>query len=134
MARILGIDYGRKRVGLAVSDDLEWSARPLRILGNTPNLLSKLEDICTEYNIKKIVLGMPHSEKYKDAENAVNHFALDLKGHMDIEVVFQDETNSSIYARTYLRTTGMSPQKIKEKLDMYAAQKILEDYLKRKDQ
>ncbi len=132
MPRTLAIDFGSKRVGLAISDDLELTARPLRVIANNEKLMEKLEDICTEYNVKKIVLGLPTSQWHQDAENAIRRFAERLRQNLPLELIFQDEHESSVYARTVLRLKGWDPGRIKDSVDMYAAQKILEDYLNKK--
>lgn len=130
MGRLLGIDYGSKRVGLAVTDELQMLASPLEVLQNDASLFSKLKKIHELYRFEKVVLGYPYSEKYQEAVLAVEAFSTALKKELGLEVVFQNEEFTSVYAESFLKSTGMKQKKIKSNLDKFAAQKILQDYLK----
>lgn len=129
MGRILGIDYGSKRVGLAVTDDLRIIASPLIVLQNDDRLLLNLAQICEEYGVDQIVLGLPLSDKYHEAENAVRAFSEKLGEAVLIPIEFQDETLSSVYSENLMRMVGAKKKKKDNELDKYAAQKILSDYL-----
>lgn len=132
MSRILGIDYGLKRVGLAVTDDLRIISSPLDVLINDGYLLEKLKGLCEEYDVGLIVLGLPLSDKYKEAENMVREFAARLSKTVTVPIEFQDETLSTKKAGYRLDYTGISSKKKKKNLDKYAAQGILEDYLRKR--
>ena len=138
MGRILAIDVGEKRVGLAVSDDLRMVASPLEVYQKDGEIFAKLEKLCREYKVTGIVLGLPVSKKHPEAETMVMKFVDDLKTtftvKMDIELYFQDESFSSIYAETWMKNQGYKHGKIRKDSDKYAALKILEDYLTRDEQ
>ena len=135
MGRILAIDVGEKRVGLAVTDDLQIIASPLDVLPNNPELFTKLKNICIEYKVAKLVIGMPYSKKHKEASAMAESFTENIKQEfadgMGLEIDFQDERNSSVYAETWMKTEGYSYKRIRESSDKYAALKILEDYITR---
>ncbi len=130
MDRILGIDYGRKRIGLAVTDELHIIASPLTVILNDSSVFQKIKNICREYKIGKIVLGFPFSEKYKEAVQEVVEFSKKLRQEVELEIDFQNEEYSTIQSEYFLKSLGLNSKKIKENVDKYAAQKILEDYLK----
>jgi putative Holliday junction resolvase len=135
MGRILAIDVGEKRIGLAVTDDLQIIASPLDVFPNNSELFTRLENICIEYGVSKLVIGMPLSKKHKEAFVMTEKFTEGIKqafaDGMGLEIDFQDERYSSIYAETWMKTEGYSRKRIRESSDKYAALKILEDYITR---
>lgn len=135
MSRILGIDYGAKRVGLAVTDELQILSTPLDVFPNNPQLFDSLLKLCREYRIGGIVVGYPYSETYQEAVRSVEQFAQKLRLFLDknslpIPIEFSNEEFSSFFAEHTLKTMKIKDKKIKTTIDKYAAQKILEDYLK----
>lgn len=130
MGRLLGIDYGKKRVGLAITDEIQMLSSPFAVYMNDDSLFDKLFKLQSEYCFEKAVVGYPYSETYQEASEAVKRFAEKLHEKLKIGVVFQNEEFSSVYADSFLKSTGANRKKIKESIDKYAAQKILEDYLK----
>lgn len=129
MSRILGIDYGLKRVGLAITDDLHIISSPLDVYINDIHLMKRLKSLCKEYSVELIIIGLPLSEKYKEAEKMVREFAVRLQNELELPIEFQDETFSTRKAQYRQDFTGMKAKKQKNQLDKYAAQGILEDYL-----
>ena len=131
--RILGIDYGDARVGVAVSDLLGLTAQGVRTLKNrsVKQLLAELKGILDEYNPEKIVIGLPKnmdgSEGFR--ADATYKFADDLKTIYEGEIIFHDERLSSLGAKRYLSETNTFGKKRKNVLDTVAACIILEGYL-----
>lgn len=131
--RILGIDYGDARVGVAVSDILGFMAQGVRTIKNRGinNLLNELKEILDEYKPEKIVIGLPKnmdgSEGFR--VEATHEFADALKKIYEGEIVFWDERLSSLGAKRYLNETNTRGKKRKEVLDTVAACIILEGYL-----
>lgn len=131
--RILGIDYGDARVGVAVSDLLGMTAQGVKTIKNTgiKRLLSELSEVLSEYKPEKIVIGLPKnmdgSEGFR--AEATYKFAEKLKTVYDGEIVFWDERLSSLGAKRYLNETNTRGQKRKNVLDTVAACIILEGYL-----
>ena len=125
--RILGIDYGDARVGIAVSDLLGFMAQGVRTIKNrgTEKLLTELKEILDEYKPEKIV--MDGSEGFR--VDATHEFADALKTIYDGEIVFWDERLSSVGAARFLNETNTRGKKRKDVLDTVAACIILDGYL-----
>jgi putative Holliday junction resolvase len=130
MPRILGLDYGKKRIGLAISDELQIVSSPLTVLHNNSSFIAELKKICGSYNVAKIVIGYPYSKKYRQAACEVMEFSEKIKVNTDIEIDFQNEEYSTVFSLSLLKSMGFNEKKIKASLDKFAAQKILEDYIK----
>ena len=135
--RILGLDYGDKTVGVAVSDPFGWTAQGLEVIKrNSENeykqSLGRIANIMSEYGVDKIVLGYPlnldgsvserckKTETYK--EKLGNRFP-------KIEIVLWDERLSTVAAANYLMAAGLNNQKRKGIIDKMAAVYILQGYL-----
>ena len=115
--RILGIDYGDARVGIAVSDLLGFMAQGVRTIKNrgTEKLLTELKEILDEYKPEKIVIGLPKnmdgSEGFR--VDATHEFADALKTIYDGEIIFWDERLSSVGAARFLNETNTRGKKRK---------------------
>ena len=131
--RILGIDYGDARVGVAVTDIMGFMANGVKTIKNKgmKSLLSELEAVLKEYNPEKIVVGLPKnmdgSEGFR--VEATKEFVENLKSIYAGEIIFQDERLTSMEAKRYLSETNTFGKKRKEVLDTVAAVLILENYL-----
>lgn len=124
--RILGLDIGDKRIGVAISDELEIISTPLEIFNNDKKVKEKLQKLINEYKIKKIVVGIPYTLKGEvgiQAKKVIN-FVEDIVMSAGIEVDCIDE-----------RYTTKIPLKLLEKnskskiIDKFSASIILKDYL-----
>jgi putative Holliday junction resolvase len=132
--RILAIDYGEKRIGIAITDPLKMFSIPLTTLNNNSNLWIDFEKIFNQYNIQKIVIGYPVNEdgsKTKLTEE-IEKFSRKLKSMFKKEINFIDERYSSSIAWEHIREGVTSKKKRRNKalIDMNAAAVILEDFLK----
>lgn len=131
--RILGIDYGDARVGVAVSDPLGFMANGVKTIKNTGKkaLINELVPILNEYKPEKIVIGLPKnmdgSEGFR--VEATHKFAELLKTVYDGEIIYQDERLSTVGATRFLDATETRGKKRKAVLDTVAACLILEQYL-----
>ena len=131
--KILGIDYGDVRVGLAVSDVTEFLASGIgnvKIKGMNDALQQVLEKI-KETGCEKIVLGLPLNMNGSAGEKAekVKVFASKLEEASGLEVVLVDERRTTIMAHNFMNSTGTSGKKRKESVDTLSAQIILQTYL-----
>jgi len=142
--RYLGIDYGSKRVGVAVSDEAGKFALPLAVLPNDKKLLSEIKKIIAEKKIEAVVLG--ESKNFKSKDNAI------MKGAREFKVALEKETGLSVFlepefmtsaeadrmkppASGQNRKTGVRlrrPKVTNEMLDASAAAIILQSYLDRR--
>jgi putative pre-16S rRNA nuclease len=129
----LALDVGEKRIGVAVSDETETLASP-RTTIRRQSIASALEAIArlvAESGAEVVVVGLPVSfdgQLYGQAR-AIQGFAAKLRKRITQPVVFADETLSSVRAEEALRTAGVRPERIRERLDAAAAAIILQDYL-----
>lgn len=129
--RILGIDYGNRRVGIAISDELQLTAQPHKLLirENDENLISDIKEIIHSHNIEKIVIGLPvlldgsHSSQTKKTRKFISR----IRQSSDLPIEKWEERLSTIEAGKIL--TGTSINKKKENIDIISAQLILQSYL-----
>lgn len=131
--RIMGIDFGKKRIGIALSDPLKKFAYPFITIPNDSIFFSELTKIIKEKGIIKIILGIPNEEissKSSIVEN-VKKFKNEIEKKFALEVIFWDETYTSTIAQQ--RIIGSVSKKSKRKnkglLDMNSASIILQEYL-----
>jgi len=129
--RVLALDVGNKRIGVAYSDPLGISANPLPLIENDEKVFEKIKKIVDEYNIGKIVIGLPLTLKGEEGEQAriTREFAEKLKENIpNIEIEFIDERFTTSLAEQHLRETTKKSKR-KKKLDSLAAVYILKTYL-----
>ena len=133
--RIIGIDYGDSRVGVAVSDPLGITAQGIRTIKNKgmQNLLFELKKIIDEYTPEKIVIGLP---KNMDGSlgfraDATYAFADQLKSIYNGEIDFWDERLTTVGAARFLTETGTFKKARKNAIDTLSACLILEGYMKK---
>lgn len=132
--RVLGIDYGKKRVGLALSDPFGFFAYPFETIENDSNLIKNLAKIVIEKEISVIVLGYPF--KYDGSRHElcdeIDKFSDVLKKEFSLNVVLIDESYSSKIAsdRILESVTKKSKRRDKKLIDMNAAAILIEDYLR----
>ncbi len=131
--RILAIDYGKKRIGIAVSDPLNMFPIPLVTLSNNSRFFDELKRIIEEKEISKIVLGFPVKEDGSKAllSDEVMKLKKSLEEKFNVEVILFDERYSSSIAWERIVETVSSRKKRRDKgrIDREAAAVILEDYL-----
>lgn len=134
MPRILAIDHGTVRIGLALSDETEIVASPFKTIDANHEPEQSIARLVKEKHIGKIVIGMPfhmNGEKGGAAER-VEKFALSLGKELrhEITIDFVDERLSSVEAEASLSRSGITDRKErKEVVDQLAAVVILQDYL-----
>lgn len=133
LSRYMGIDFGLKRIGIAISDPLFTFAYPLITLNNDKHLVSNLSDIIKAKNITKIILGIPSDENISRTSivSEIKKFKQQLISKFEIEIIEWDETFTSVMAQQKIRESVSKKSKRMEKglLDMNAANIILQEYL-----
>lgn len=122
---ILGIDYGGRRIGVAVSDS-GVLASPHSVIPNQGDVIAKLDRLGRELDVDTFVVGIPRRARSTDGEAKFRRFAEELRQKTCKPVVLWDETLTSVEAEERL---GESGRRGKDKLDMYAATVILQSYL-----
>src|SRR2546423_10141184 len=131
--RLLALDMGTRRVGIAVSDELRLSVRPLPFLprGSWKKLLREIALLREQFDARGVVVGLPlrldgtEGEAAREARRSARNLELSL----GVPVFLQDERLTSHAAEEDLRASGVSRQELKENVDSAAAALILHDYL-----
>jgi putative Holliday junction resolvase len=133
MGRALGIDYGSRRVGLALSDPLRIIASGAGVLQNTPSLIKTLARFVEENQVVVIVVGMPYAPDGGTGEKGeeVELFIQRLHDAVTIPVTTWDESFTTVEAGATLRKGGMKKKQRRQKgvLDEMAARLLLQEYL-----
>ncbi|MDI6809447.1 MAG: Holliday junction resolvase RuvX [Candidatus Eisenbacteria bacterium] len=134
--RILGVDFGQRRIGLAVSDPLRMTAQGLPTVNvtNETEALSAVVKIAREYDVSEIVIGLPLRLDGTQGEGALQVLSLadSLRESLSIRVVVWDERLSSVEARRILIEAGEKTGTKKGRVDRIAATILLQSYLDRK--
>ena len=129
----MGIDYGSKRVGVALSDPTGIIATGAGVLKNDDALLGRLNDIVRENNVTLIVVGMPFSADGGKGPQAlaVEDFIRRMKEVVHVSVDTWDESLTSVDARRVMRGSGMKRKKRQDKgrVDEMAARLLVQEYL-----
>lgn len=138
--RILGLDYGTKTTGVAVSDPMGWTAQGLEIIRRTDerNLkptINRIGEICTEYKVETIVLGFPKNMNNTVGERGESTllFKQKLENKLHLPVELWDERLSTVSAENTLIEADVSRAKRKQVIDKLAAVIILQNYLDAKN-
>ncbi len=134
--RYLGLDYGEKTVGVALSDALLLTAQPYEtIFRKEENKLrrtfARIEEICREQEVGRIVLGLPLSMDGSDSQTTVKARAFKevLERRTGLPVILQDERLTSVAAEEILREMAVPAAERKAYIDKIAAAVILRDYM-----
>jgi len=133
MGRVLSIDFGEARIGLAISDELGLFAQglPTFLRDTDESLILHLESIVDENKIQEIVIGYPKMMDGTLGEKAerVKKFADTLKENLKIPIALWDERLSSVQSQRILRETGKKYTRDKGSVDRMSAVLILQNYL-----
>lgn len=131
--RILAVDYGDARTGIAVSDNSEFLASPVGTIKeyNAERLAQKVADISREQNAGEIIVGLPINMNGTEGPRAekCRGFGDMLRGLVDVEVKMWDERSTTVTAHQFLNETNVRGKKRKAVVDTVAATVILESYL-----
>jgi putative holliday junction resolvase len=131
--RWMGLDYGDKTIGVAVSDELGWTAQGLETIQRRKpeNDMDRLEAIMKEYDVTEIIVGLP-----KNMNNTIGPrgeiaiaFSQDLQQRLNVPVHLWDERLTTVAATRTLLEADVSRKKRKQVIDKMAAQLILQGYM-----
>jgi len=133
--KYLSIDYGDKRIGLAVCDPSETIVSPLKVLNNPEHFVEETADLIEDEKIEAIVIGIPFNMDGTEGRQvkAVERFAGQLKKKITIPIFFQDERLSTFAAEQKLVDIELSKKKKRERIDAIAAAHILDEFLEKKN-
>ena len=136
--RIMGLDYGSKTVGVAISDPLEITAQGVEIIrrkdeNKLRKTYARIEELIQQYDVKEIVVGLPKNMNNTVGERAVKslEFKEKLEKRTGLPVVMWDERLTTAEAERTLMETGVRRENRKQFLDQMAAVLILQGYLDR---
>jgi putative Holliday junction resolvase len=133
--RILALDHGTVRIGVAVSDELKMIASPLEYIPAEPfaNFLARLKEILREKEVEVIVIGMPRNMdgSYGPAALKVREFVAVLREALTVPIHTLDERLTTVQAQRYLIQGQVRRRQRKEKVDQTAAAILLQSYLDR---
>jgi putative holliday junction resolvase len=131
--RALGIDYGSKRIGIALSDPGSTMAQPLDVIDNIDDetAINAIIRVINEYSVARIVVGLPKSlsGEIGDQAKTVLAFTDKLRENTDLEIVMWDERLSTAIAHQTMRQAGAKKHRKKSVVDKIAAAIILQGYL-----
>ena len=131
--KLLAIDHGDKRVGIAASDPLGMMAHPLEFILAEPfdAFLERLQEILAERETEQIIVGMPRNMDGSIGSQAlkVEDFVAILRKSVTVPVCTWDERLTTVMAEDKLREAGMSVRTAKKKVDAAAAAVMLQDYM-----
>jgi len=131
--RILALDHGTKRIGVAVSDEMKMIASPLEYIPAEPfaGFLARLKEIIREKEVELILIGMPRNMdgSYGPAALRVQEFVAVLKDAVAIPIKTLDERLTTVQAQRFLIQGNVRREKRKEKVDKTAAAILLQSYL-----
>ncbi len=131
--RILAIDYGSKRVGIALSDPLKIFAYPLLTLQNDINLIAEIDNLIKKQKVKEIVVGYPLKENGEKSSSTleVEKFIEKLKEKIKINIITRDERYTSELAKQNILQSVTKKKKRQDKglVDRNAASIFLQEYL-----
>ena len=134
--RILGIDFGEKRIGVAVSDPLGFTAQGLETIPNQSRrqVLDALLKVCREYDVKEIVIGLPVNMNGTLGPKAeeISKLVPEMEKILNIPIKTLDERLTSRQAGRLMIEQGLSRQKQRNQSDRIAATIILQSYLESK--
>ena len=136
--RLVALDLGTKRIGVAASDELQFTTRPLKTIERTgwKKLLLQIKQILADFDAVGLVIGLPYnfdgseSEMSQEARRLAQNFALSL----DIPVLLQDERVTSYEAKGRLWKEGVSDKEFRARVDNEAAAIILSDFIARRNE
>lgn len=131
--RILAIDHGTRRMGIAISDELKTIARPLEFIPAEPldDLIFRLREIIADKSVELIIVGMPRNMDgtYGPAAEKVRHFVASLKDQITVPIRTWDERLTTVQANRFLIAADVRRRDRKQKVDQTAAAILLQSYL-----
>ena len=134
--RIMGLDFGSKTVGVAISDPLLITAQGIEIIrrkeeNKLRQTLARIEELIVEYGVEEIVLGLPKNMNNTEGERCerTKEFKEMLEKRTGLEVILWDERLTTVYVERAFSEMGMNKSRQKQVVDSSAAQVILQNYI-----
>jgi putative Holliday junction resolvase len=136
MTPVLGIDFGRSRIGVAISDELRLLAHPLETIPARKNAAQRIAEIVRERKIDHVVVGLPRNMDgtFGPAASEAQKFVQELRALIPHEITTWDERLTTVAAHRALREAGKKTRATRGYVDQVAAQMILQGYLDRQQE
>ena len=135
MSRTLGIDFGTRRIGLALSDPTGTLASPLPFLENSgpQKVITALQELVQAQDVQTVVIGLPRNMDgtYGPAAQKVREFIAQIQPHLSAKMICQDERLTTVQASRGLSQIGLSQKELRKKVDSSSAALILQQFLDR---
>ena len=136
MKRIMGLDYGDKTVGVAISDEMQLTAQPVETIvreriNKMRRTFARIEDLIEEYDVETIVIGLPKKLNNEEGERCklTREFGSRMEQRTGLTVVYQDERLTTVSADAVLQEGGIRKDRRTQYLDKMAASILLQTYL-----
>lgn len=137
LKRIIAFDFGLKRIGVAISDQLQIGAYPLDTFANDNSLIVKLKKVKSEYEIEIVLLGIPKkfSTEAHELEKPILNFKSTLEKIFALEVKLVEEFYTSAIAQRFVNESVTKKKKRQEKglVDRQAAAILIEDFIRKRN-
>ena len=129
--KVLCLDYGEKRIGVAISDALKITAQPFPFIANTPQFWEEFQTLLDTHPIEKILIGLPKNRHGQDTKMSqrIQEFALTLEEKTQYKPILINESYSSAATTKHLINMGVSRKKRKTVIDSASAAFVLQGYL-----
>jgi putative Holliday junction resolvase len=132
--RIMGIDYGDARIGIAISDPFGWTAQGIETIekkGGLNEVLDRIIKLSKDYSVERIIVGFPRNMNGSIGPRGekTDEFIKKLGNRTDLLIVKWDERLTSVAASRHMNETGMKSSRKKSVIDQIAAVYILQGYL-----
>ena len=136
MTPVLGIDFGRSRIGVAISDELRLLAHPLETIPAGKKAAKRIAEIVRERKIDHVVVGLPRNMDgtFGAAASEAQKFVQELRALVPSEITTWDERLTTVAAHRALREAGKKTRATRGYVDQVAAQMILQGYLDRQQE
>jgi putative holliday junction resolvase len=129
--RILALDWGEVRVGMAISDEDQKIAFPLDRVIDRKDAVAEIKSVVLQYGVEKVIMGLPTalSGEENSSTQKVKEFAAQLNKEIGVRIDFVDERFSSVGAGKTLTAQGMPEKEQRQIKDNIAAQQMLQQYI-----
>ena len=136
MSPVLGIDFGKSRIGVAISDELRMLAHPLETIPAGKMAMERIAQLVREKKIDSVVVGLPRNMDgtFGPAATETEKFVEELRAAIPCAVTKWDERMSTMAAHRALRDAGKKTRETRSYVDQVAAQMILQGYLDRQQE
>lgn len=129
---IISVDWGERRIGLAISDSKGKISFPHKTIDvtakkTTQDIINDIDDIIKEFKIKTILIGLPHTNK--KSQKKIKNFTINLRKNTVLPVIFWDESFSTVEAQNMLISSQRHTKKHKKRIDALAASIFLQEFL-----